>query len=201
MATFKNYLSGIKNIFNWQAHKAAGYAGGDDHKTKVGQAIKSPATGYATLMHDGLNGVRVTVGDGNSAVMRELRSLKGNFPRNVKQGEVIGYAGLVRNGEAKATHIEGWLHGLRVPIATLIAYYGTAARTRRIAKYLNARAKALGLPATAASRTGRRGRYYWRLVQTWGRHKGLYPRPKFIINGIPGPQTRKVEAKLATLAK
>jgi hypothetical protein len=201
VATFKNYLSGLRNIFTWSQHRQHGYAGGDDYKTKIGQAIKSPATCRATLMHDGLNGVRVTVPDGNSVVLRELKSVKGKFPRNVKQGEVIGYAGRERDGEAKATHIEGWLNGVRVAFSKLQAHYSTSARTKRIAAFLNARAKALHLPPTAAARTGRRGPYYWRLVQTWGRHHNLYPKPKFVINGIPGPQTRKVEAKLATLAK
>lgn len=53
------------------------------------------------------------------------------------------------------------------------------------------------------SDTGIEGPNYWRLVQTWGRIHGYYP-SQFVIDGIPGPQSRIVEAaayKAATAKK
>lgn len=67
-----------------------------------------------------------------------------------------------------------------------------------------------GLPRTTAAPgvgsdedTGLEGHNYWRLVQTWGRIHGYYG-SHFIIDGIPGPQSRIVEAaayKAATAKK
>jgi hypothetical protein len=51
--------------------------------------------------------------------------------------------------------------------------------------------------------TGLEGPNYWRRVQTWGRRHGYYP-SRFVIDGIPGPQSRIVEAaayKAATSKK
>jgi hypothetical protein len=53
------------------------------------------------------------------------------------------------------------------------------------------------------SDTGREGRNYWVRVQTWGRNHGYYG-SRFDIDGIPGPQSRIVEAaayKAATAKK
>jgi hypothetical protein len=41
--------------------------------------------------------------------------------------------------------------------------------------------------------TGLEGPKYWRRVQAWGRRHGYYP-SRFVIDGIPGPQSRIVEA-------
>ena len=67
-----------------------------------------------------------------------------------------------------------------------------------------------GLPRTTAapgvgddSDTGLEGHNYWRLVQTWGRIHGYYG-SHFLIDGIPGRQSRLVEAaayKAATAKK
>jgi len=57
-----------------------------------------------------------------------------------------------------------------------------------------------GLPRTTAAPgvgkdadTGHEGRNYWKLVQTWGRIHGYYG-SHFVIDGIPGPQSRICEA-------
>lgn len=47
--------------------------------------------------------------------------------------------------------------------------------------------------AGPGKRTGLEDRNYWRRVQTWGRRHGYYT-SRFIIDGIPGPQSRIVEA-------
>lgn len=77
---------------------------------------------------------------------------------------------------------------------------------KTVAEYVNDRATP-GLPRTTAAGpgpdTGLEGHNYWRLVQTWGRLHGYYG-SHFVIDGIPGPQSRIVEAaayKAATAKK
>lgn len=72
-------------------------------------------------------------------------------------------------------------------------------RVRRISRYLNARAKRLRQKTTYASVNGIRGIRYWRLVQAAAKADGMYGRG-YIINGIPGPASRRAEVVYSNLA-
>jgi hypothetical protein len=62
------------------------------------------------------------------------------------------------------------------------------------------RSEAGTIPGAPSANDGIRGTLYWLLVQLWGRLHGLYGRA-FKIDGIPGPQSRRVEAELLRVAK
>jgi hypothetical protein len=100
----------------------------------------------------------------------------------------------------KARPISGSLLGAirptyRNPVAVTTS--ASRARVRLIATYLN---KHVAGPDTGAAKDGVPGPIYWYLVQTWGRAHGQYG-PTFEIDGIPGPRSRAVEAKVYLLAK
>lgn len=84
------------------------------------------------------------------------------------------------------------LFGIRPPYKQPVATRTRKALVRRVAAYLNDVVKA-DVPRSKAYVDGVEGPNYWRLVQTWGRWKGLYD-TGYRIDGIPGPRTRIVEA-------
>lgn len=67
----------------------------------------------------------------------------------------------------------------------------TKADIKRIAAYL----KAHGFGSSNARLNGVRGPVYWRGVQRFGRVHGMYG-AGYLINGVPGPQSRAVERYL-----
>lgn len=67
----------------------------------------------------------------------------------------------------------------------------TTADIKRIAAYLHKH----GYGNSAAAKNGVRGPVYWRGVQKFGRAHGMYGKG-YIINGIPGNQSRAVERYL-----
>lgn len=68
---------------------------------------------------------------------------------------------------------------------------------KAVATYLNG--LHLGRTSTAAQ-DGVEGPNYWWMIQTWGRKNGVYGKA-YVIDGIPGPHTRAVEAMILKLAK
>ena len=78
-----------------------------------------------------------------------------------------------------------WYGSLKVPIDLTFL--------REVNLQTSSTKKFISQEVTAGKDWGMEGRNYWRLVQTWGRHNGYYG-SKFIIDGIPGPQSRLVEA-------
>lgn len=101
------------------------------------------------------------------------------------------------------------LFGIRLPYKPEKPSLSRRHEVSVVATYVNEHVPA-GLPRTSAapgfgpdSDTGYEGHNYWVLVQTWGRIHGYYG-SHFIIDGIPGPQSRIVEAaayKAATAKK
>jgi hypothetical protein len=96
--------------------------------------------------------------------------------------------------------------------AATVATSGDRKTVRIEASYLNA-----SVPGTFEGRTllrsaagtirghvphgdGIRGPLFWMLVQVWGRLHGLYGKA-YKIDGIPGPQSRRVEAEILRHAK
>ncbi len=69
-----------------------------------------------------------------------------------------------------------------------------------VAAFLNDRAKDLGRRETTSVKDGVVGPRYWTLVQAWGRQNGIYG-AGYIIDGIPGPRTRNVEAVILKRAQ
>lgn len=72
-----------------------------------------------------------------------------------------------------------------------------ATEVRDVAAYLNT--LSLG-KQSYASVDGVEGPIYWWLVQTWGHRNGVYGKG-YVIDGVPGPQTRRVEALIYKLAR
>lgn len=100
----------------------------------------------------------------------------------------------------KSRSVGEWLaFGVRPPYKNSAATVTSSrrAQVRLIAEYLNTH---LGGPDTEAAKDGIPGPVYWMLVQTWGRAHGLYD-GRYVIDGVPGTQTYKVEAKVHALAK
>ena len=88
-----------------------------------------------------------------------------------------------------------FLNGVRPPYRDDTPSKARRAEVRAVAAYVN-RDNVLpnaDIPKTASQQDGREGPIYWRRVQTWGRLHGLYG-PTYVIDGIPGPRTRAVEA-------
>lgn len=107
----------------------------------------------------------------------------------------------------KARPLDGHiLFGIRLPYRPDKPSVSRKHTVKTVAVFLNA--QPLGsIPRTSASGpgkdTGLEGPIYWRRVQTWGRKHGYYG-SAYTIDGIPGPQTRIVEAaayKAATAKK
>jgi len=73
----------------------------------------------------------------------------------------------------------------------------TKADVRRIARYLN---KRLSGRNTIAAHSGIRTKGYWKLLQRAGRHDHLYGKG-YVVNGVPGPKTRALEAHYNSKAK
>lgn len=101
------------------------------------------------------------------------------------------------------THI---LFGIRPPYKSSKPSISRKHLVKVVAIYVNAKVPT-GLPRTTAAGpgkdTGLEGKNYWKLVQTWGRAHGYYG-SHYVIDGIPGPQSRIVEAaayKAATAKK
>lgn len=98
------------------------------------------------------------------------------------------------------------LFGIRLPYKNEKPSLSRKHVVKVVAGYLN-RQDLGSIPTSSAAgpgkETGLEGPNYWRLVQTWGRRHGYYP-SRFVIDGIPGPQSRIVEAaayKAATAKK
>lgn len=105
-----------------------------------------------------------------------------------------------RGAWKKARPVGSWLvFGIRPPYRDVAATVTPTrrAQVRLIAGYLN---RSLGGRDTEAASDGIPGPLYWTLVQTWGRAHGLYP-GKYVIDGVQGPQTRKVESAIYAKAK
>lgn len=105
-----------------------------------------------------------------------------------------------RGAWKKSRPIESWLaFGVRPPYKPITAAATASRRTqvRLIATYLDAHTDG---PDLAASHDGFEGPAYWTRVQKLGRAHGLYD-TRYVIDGVPGTQTRKVEAKVLALAK
>jgi hypothetical protein len=105
-----------------------------------------------------------------------------------------------RGAWKKTREIGSWLaFGVRPPYKPVASTVSTArrAQVRLNAAFVN---KALGGADTPAAKDGIPGPLYWTLVQTWGRAHGLYP-ARYVIDGVPGPQTYKVEAAVHAKAK
>lgn len=97
---------------------------------------------------------------------------------------------------------EHLLFAIRPPYRDDSPSRGRKAEVRTVAGYVN-RDNVLttdGIPKTYAETDGIEGPIYWRRVQQWGRDHGLYG-PTYIIDGIPGPRTRVVEAAIYAAAK
>lgn len=112
------------------------------------------------------------------------------------------------NGVWKKTRpIDGHiLFGIRPPYAPDKPSATRKHTVKVVAEFVNEKVPA-GIPRTSAAGpgkdTGLEGKNYWRLVQTWGRLRGYYG-SRYVIDGIPGPQSRIVEAaayKAATAKK
>ena len=116
-------------------------------------------------------------------------------------GPVPGQA--VPRGVWKKTRPAGaWLlFGIRPPYKPTVTALTSKRRTevRLIAAFLN-QSKGPGAPRTAAEDDGIPGPIYWMLIQAWGHAHGVYG-DSFRIDGVPGPQTRKVEATILAKAK
>ncbi|MBW4033038.1 MAG: hypothetical protein HIU88_10280 [Acidobacteria bacterium] len=94
------------------------------------------------------------------------------------------------------------LFGIRLPYAPDKPSRGRKHEVQVVAGFVNA-AVPPPLPRTTSVQDGIEGPNYWHLVQTWGRIHGYYG-SYYIIDGIPGPQSRIVEAaayKAATAKK
>lgn len=119
-------------------------------------------------------------------------------------------------GVAKKTRpIDGRLRGgirppYRPPAATATAKDRTAVRleaswlNRHVAHTFDGRTVRRTAAGTIVgvlpTGDGIRGPLFWILVQVWGRVHGLYGNA-FRIDGIPGPQSRRVEAEVLRRAK
>lgn len=120
MVVIRNPWAGYEVGATWAWHKARGLGGGSDYKVPPGKPVRSPAAGRASLVHDGLNSVAVTLADGRSITLRENRSTHGTFPRTVAIGEQLATTGLVRAGVPRWPHIDATVRGVRVPFESLL---------------------------------------------------------------------------------
>lgn len=94
------------------------------------------------------------------------------------------------------------LLGIRLPYPDEKPSTGRKHEVQVVAAFVNEQVPP-PLHRTTSVRDGIEGPNYWHLVQTWGRIHGYYG-SRFIIDGIPGPQSRIVEAaayKAATAQK
>lgn len=98
------------------------------------------------------------------------------------------------------------LFGIRLPYKGAKPTLSRKQKVKVVAGFTN-RQDLGNIPTSTAAGpgpdTGIEGPNYWRRVQTWGRRHGYYP-SRFVIDGIPGPQSRLVEAaayKAATVKK
>lgn len=115
-----NPFAGSAVTWTWDQHKAAGYSGGTDYGYGKDKPVTSPADGRVTVMNDGLNGLRVTLADSRSIVIRENKSFTGTIPRDVRLGEQIAVSCRVNGSTRMYEHIEGWVNGVRVPFEPMI---------------------------------------------------------------------------------
>jgi hypothetical protein len=215
----QNPFAGHEVGADWEWHARNGFVGGTDYKVAADKPITAPADGVARRLYDSVNSIEITLPSGRKITLREVKAATGSFPRNVKRGERIGTTGLVRKGITRWPHIDATVKGKRVKFEALIYTpkpkpapkpkpkpkpESTRAKVRRVARYLNRRH--LGRRSTASitgarlARGKRSSNYYW-MIQTAGRRDGLYPRGKYVVNGIPGPRTRQLEAHYARVAK
>jgi hypothetical protein len=84
------------------------------------------------------------------------------------------------------------LFGIRLPYAPDKASRGRKHEVQVVAPFVNTEVPP-PLPRTTSVQDGIEGPNYWHLVQTWGRLHGYYG-SHYVIDGIPGPQSRIVEA-------
>lgn len=129
-----NPFAGYPVTWTDAQHKAAGYQGGTDYGYPKDAPVRAPADGRLTLMNDGLNGVRVTLADGRSIVIRENRSITGTVPRMVKEGEQIAISARVNGAKRMYEHIEGWENGKRIVFEPMIYTPPALTPTQRQAK-------------------------------------------------------------------
>lgn len=92
---------------------------------------------------------------------------------------------------------EHFLFVIRPPYQDEKVTTSRATEVRDVAAYLNS--LHLG-KESYASVDGIEGPIYWWEVQTWGRANGVYGKG-YVIDGVPGPQTRRVEALIYKLAR
>lgn len=93
------------------------------------------------------------------------------------------------------------LFGIRPPYKDDVPSKARATEVRVVAAYVNDDAVLHStLPHTAAQQDGIEGPLYWKRVQTWGHLHNLYGQG-YIIDGIPGPRSRAVEAAIYAAAK
>lgn len=86
---------------------------------------------------------------------------------------------------------------IRPPFRVVTPSKSRLSEVRAVAHYLNE--QHLGETSYAAN-DGEEGPIYWWLVQTWGRKNDVYG-SAYVIDGVPGPRTRQVEAIIYKLAK
>jgi hypothetical protein len=212
-------------------HRANG-SHGEDRRAPLETAghdtrIAAVMSGTAYALHDMFNTIEIHGKYSVVAELKENKSLIGNYPRRVKQGEAISTVGLLRGGTKRSPH-QGfrwldehgkWNYGTLAQAAAYVKRREVAdakkakakaaaaakakraarrAEVKRIAKYLNSHARVLRLPKTAASGNGIPGPYYYRLEQAFGRANGLYTGK---VTGINSASTKKIDVYLAEQTK
>jgi hypothetical protein len=129
-----NPCEGAADINNWAAHvKAAGASGGgDDFKVARDHILVAPASGVVTQAGgDTFNSIIIKIdGDpaGRSVRLCENANVHVKKGQHVKVFDVIAEGTLFREGEYKATHINGInSKGVRIPFLPMVTMTKAAA--------------------------------------------------------------------------
>lgn len=169
--------------WTWLQHKAHKLQGGTDYEIPSGVSVRAPHEGRAT--DQGGNVIRISYDANNYTQFRHVKPY-GRFPRDVDILERVGTSGA---DGGLWPHIERWYKNTkgvwtRATFESLLKRYqfwyekehakavklARYAKTRRIARYLNARFNGTN---TAAATTGRRGPVYYGLLRRFAKAQGI----------------------------